>query len=142
MRSTSRIIVTFLPGLLPPLADLLEEFADPQTLRRDLQTLSKFYYTDMVRLLGEPLLHPNILEIIAIAKESKIADEVRLCTNGLLLWKMPDEFWQGLNRVEVSVYPDREMSPRSNCGSATRRPDGGARCSILVDLLRSPARNS
>jgi hypothetical protein len=90
-----------------------KEFADPQTLRRDLQTLSKFYHADMIRLLGgEPLLHPNVLEIIAIARESKIADEVRLCTNGLLLWEMPEEFWQGLDRVDVSVYPDREMTPK------------------------------
>ena len=101
-----------------------KEFADPQTLRCDLQTLSKFYHADMIRLLGgEPLLHPNILAIITIARESKIADEVGLCTNGLLLRTMPDEFWQGLDRVDVSVYPDREMTPKQlrSCHQKARR---------------------
>lgn len=34
---------------------------------------------------GEPTLHPNLLEMIAYAKEKDVADEVMLTTNGLLL---------------------------------------------------------
>jgi cyclic pyranopterin phosphate synthase len=91
---------------------LSKEFIDPDVLRDDLRILSKNYHADQIRLLGgEPLLHPKILDIIAIARESGIANQINICTNGLLLWKMPDEFWKALDRVDVSVYPDREMTP-------------------------------
>ena len=34
---------------------------------------------------GEPLLHPKIVEMVAIAKKAEIADEIKLVTNGVLL---------------------------------------------------------
>jgi organic radical activating enzyme len=103
---------------------LSKDFADPETLRSDLKTMAKYYHTKYTQLLGgEPLLHPNILSIIAVVRESGISDHVGVWTNGLLLWKMSDEFWKAVDGVTVSVYPGKEMTPKQvrTCHKKARR---------------------
>jgi cyclic pyranopterin phosphate synthase len=103
---------------------LSKDFVQPETLRSDLTTMAKYYHTRSVRLLGgEPLLHPDILAMIAVARESGISDHVEVWTNGLLLWRMPDEFWKAVDGVTVSVYPGKEMTPRQvrTCHQKARR---------------------
>ena len=103
---------------------LPKDYVEPDTLRSDLTTMAKFYHTRYVRLLGgEPLLHPNILSIIAVARESGISDKVEVWTNGLLLWKMTDEFWKAVDSVTVSVYPGKEMTAKQvrMCHKMARR---------------------
>jgi hypothetical protein len=72
---------------------------------------------------GEPLLHPDILSMIAVVRESGISDQVEVWTNGLLLWRMSDEFWKAVDGVTVSVYPGKEMTPRQvrTCHKKARR---------------------
>ncbi len=117
---------------------LSKDFVDPETLRSDLTTMAKYYHTKYARLLGgEPLLHPNILSIIALVRESGISDRVEVITNGLLLWKMSDEFWKAVNRVMVSVYPGKEMTPKQvrTCYKKARRH--GTRLTMaIVDEFR------
>ena len=103
---------------------LSKDFVDPETLRSDLTTMAKYYHSKYARLLGgEPLLHPNILSIIAVVRESGISDHVEVWTNGLLLWRMSDEFWRAVDGVTVSVYPGKEMTPKQvrTCHKKARR---------------------
>lgn len=90
---------------------LKRHFADPDAIFDDLSTLGIHYHARQLRLLGgEPLLHPNLLEIIDAARESGIADRIRILTNGTLLNRMSREFWKKVDEVSVSVYPGKEPS--------------------------------
>lgn len=83
----------------------------PAELERDLSILSKYYHADHVRLMGgEPLLHPDILDLIDITLKSGITEKIRIITNGTLLWKMPEIFWKKVQEVNVSVYPGKAMT--------------------------------
>ena len=67
----------------------LESFCD------DIRKLSEGLHASEMRLLGgEPLLNPEISTYIKEAKESGIANAVSITTNGLLLHKMDDDFWE------------------------------------------------
>lgn len=79
---------------------------DPDQLRLDLKLSKTILKPRFLKLTGgEPLLHPRLLECIWIAKESAIAPVVSVTTNGLLLDRMPAEFWNLLDAITVSVYP-------------------------------------
>ncbi len=63
---------------------------------------------------GEPLLHPQIVEILEVARRSGISRAVRLMTNGLRLHRMGDDFWRALDHLTVSNYssapiPEKHM---------------------------------
>jgi organic radical activating enzyme len=82
--------------------------ADPAEVRADLTALARHYRVDVVRLLGgEPLLHPDLEAVIAAVRESGIGERVCVVTNGLLLARMEPAFWQAVDRIELSLYPDR-----------------------------------
>jgi MoaA/NifB/PqqE/SkfB family radical SAM enzyme len=81
---------------LPP----VESFA------RDVSRLTGVLHANDIRLLGgEPLLHPDIVEFLKIARRSQIADRVMVTTNGLLLPSMPDAFWENVDFIWLSLYP-------------------------------------
>jgi GTP 3',8-cyclase len=85
-------------------------FELPESISRDLFVLSKNFRTECISLLGgEPLLHPDLLEIIDVIRKSGITDRIRVITNGLLLHKMSDQFWQKVDEVHVSLYPSHPM---------------------------------
>jgi len=82
-------------------------FASPDAFERDVSTLSKYLHARMVRLIGgEPLLHPDLLDFVRIARRSAIADYVEVGTNALLLARQPREFWQTVDSVQISLYPE------------------------------------
>jgi MoaA/NifB/PqqE/SkfB family radical SAM enzyme len=66
--------------------------------------LSSFYITG-----GEPLLHPQITDIFSVARRYFPETEIYFMTNGLLLLKMPETFWENLRQnnitINVSRYP-------------------------------------
>ena len=77
----------------------------------DLAILSKVFYVNHVRILGgEPLLHQDLKGVIKNVRRTGISDRIQVVTNGLLLWKMKDEFWENIDSVEISVYPGKEMA--------------------------------
>lgn len=55
---------------------------------------------------GEPLLHPEIVELAAIARRLQVAPVISLTTNGFLLSRMPDELWRAIDALTISLYPD------------------------------------
>jgi uncharacterized Fe-S cluster-containing radical SAM superfamily enzyme len=54
---------------------------------------------------GEPLLHPALPSFIRAARDSGIADEVWLWTNGLLLHAADPRLLESVDVVRVSLYP-------------------------------------
>ena len=53
-------------------------------------------------ILGEPLLHPSIIEIIKIARQN-FKGEINICTNGILVDKQSPEFFKACRDNEVSI---------------------------------------
>ncbi|MBP2167388.1 organic radical activating enzyme [Erwinia toletana] len=82
--------------------------AEPESVRRDLEILSRSYHASYVKIMGgEPLLHQNLVELINAVAASGVADEILLTTNGTLLHKSPEALWDVIDRLELSLYPGR-----------------------------------
>src|SRR5574342_243717 len=80
-------------------------FPELDQFEQSLHPLSKWLYADQIKFLGgEPLLNKNICRFIDVAKRSGMFGKIRVTTNGLLLSKAPDEFWQKVDVVEISHY--------------------------------------
>ncbi len=75
----------------------------------DLNALAKILHADVWGALGgEPLLNPKLVELLHIAKDSGISDEIEVWTNGLLLPKMPKAFWKApFDTIVLSIYPGK-----------------------------------
>ena len=87
-------------------------FMRPEQLAKDLAVLKPFVHCrQFFALGGEPLLHPKICEILDVITASGITDQNGVLTNGALLGRMPEEFWQKVKCLRISVYPklDRAM---------------------------------
>ncbi|MDC9607069.1 radical SAM protein [Xenorhabdus griffiniae] len=81
---------------------------DPGTMYRYLEVLSHSYHASYAKIMGgEPLLNPNLLELIKAVVNSGIADEILLTTNATLLHKAPDELWEAIDSLELSLYPSK-----------------------------------
>jgi MoaA/NifB/PqqE/SkfB family radical SAM enzyme len=52
---------------------------------------------------GEPLLHPRIIEFMETARENFPKANVLIFTNGLLLPKMKDEFWERCRELDIEL---------------------------------------
>ena len=88
---------------LSPISE--NKFVNLDHLDNDLNILSRYYRVEVMRLVGgEPLLHPELLEIIRIVRESNISKQIHIITNGSFLDKMPIKFWDAIDKVNVSVY--------------------------------------
>lgn len=86
--------------LLPP------KFAELESFTRDMEALSTVLEAGELKLAGgEPLQHPQILDFFRVAKELKIANRLILITNGVLLHKAPDELWDLIDGLWISIYP-------------------------------------
>lgn len=80
----------------------------PDVLEQDLASLSQFMHVRSFFLLGgEPLLHPQLLDLLDVANASPIADETCVLTNGQLLRNMPLEFWTKFDFLRISAYPSK-----------------------------------
>ncbi len=85
-------------------------FVSPYRVEKDLSILGKFYHPKYVSLQGgEPLLHPNLLDVIDAVRNSGISKCVKVLTNGHLLNRMPKEFWQSIDEVHISLYPSPNL---------------------------------
>jgi len=79
---------------------------DIEEFKRSLALLSRIARCGELRFVGgEPTLNRGICNFIRAAKESGVFERIRVITNGLLLSKMTDEFWQLADLVRISVYP-------------------------------------
>lgn len=85
-------------------------FLSVDEARRSVDFLARHVKADIFKLMGgEPTLHPRLVELLKIVKASGISEVLRLTTNGLLLHRMPDAFWESLDRLTVSNYSSCPM---------------------------------
>ncbi|MFE1936308.1 hypothetical protein ACFW95_39170 [Streptomyces sp. NPDC059474] len=88
------------------------ENADPAEVHGTLSLLSGSYHASYAKIMGgEPLLHPDIVGLIEAVRATGISDTILVATNGTLLHRVPDSFWQAVDSLEISVYPSRMISP-------------------------------
>lgn len=88
------------------------EFVDVEEFRRDMSRLSDIFggrLGHMYLIGGEPLLNPDIITLMKIARSSFTDGGIGIFTNGILLPKMSDEFWRACHDydigITVSEYP-------------------------------------
>jgi hypothetical protein len=85
---------------------MAQKFASLDEFEREIRALGEVLHAGRIKLMGgEPLLHPQLLEFIATAREVAVADQVFVLTNGVLLHTMPEAFWQAIDLLQVSRYP-------------------------------------
>lgn len=85
-------------------------YVDIEELRKDIKELSKKIDIKRIRILGgEPLLHPEVCNILVSAREIFPESEICIVTNGILLPQMGESFWKTLidERIalDISYYP-------------------------------------
>lgn len=87
-----------------PLAD--EIFLDTNSFRNDCKRIAELTGGDIKDLLllgGEPLLHPKVNKIIEISREFFVRGNISIVTNGLLLTKQLNEFWQTCKKNDIKI---------------------------------------
>lgn len=96
-------------GHFSPLAP--KGFLDIKTFERDLKRLHELLHGHIhcFELMGgESLLHPRLYDFIRLTAEY-VTGEKYLCTNGVLLNSMPDEFYQLCAEtdtiISITMYP-------------------------------------
>jgi hypothetical protein len=81
-------------------------FLSVEQIERDLLALKPILRCHSNQLVGgEPLLNPNIVEIMRLMKRVRMDLGTVVITNGTLLPRMPEEFWQEMEYLSISVYP-------------------------------------
>ncbi len=86
-----------------PFAD--EHFEEPEALGKQLALAARYMHADRLDIGGgEPLLHPDIVAVIAAARRSGVAGMLAVVTNGVLLERQGPEFWRSVDRVQISLY--------------------------------------
>ena len=79
----------------------------PKDVISDLSVLSRALSCIELRLVGgEPLLHPNIVDVVLAARSVRIAKRLTLVTNGTLLNSLDPEVWHHIDGMWVSIYPE------------------------------------
>lgn len=75
-------------------------------LERDAKRMSELFFdVPWIRILGgEPLMHPDIKEILKCYRKYFPDSEIDLCTNGLLVPKMDDKFWECIRKERISIH--------------------------------------
>jgi organic radical activating enzyme len=99
-----------------PLVD--NDYLNPDELEKDFKRLSELAgrKNENIELMGgEPLLHPKI-NIITEMSRKYFDGNISIVTNGILLTKMNEEFWQSCKRNKINIlvtsYPiklDRKL---------------------------------
>lgn len=91
------------------LSPIAEEYVlQPDEAERDLDALAKVGHWKLVCSQGgEPTLNPRINEFLELSARSGVADRVGILSNGMLLHKMPDSFWETCARLNVQLRVTR-----------------------------------
>ena len=89
-----------------------KRFVAMEDISRDLARMSELFGEDVERIGvmgGEPLLHPRLEQVLTEARRCFPATTIQVVTNGILLLKQADSFWDACRRqrivVVVTKYP-------------------------------------
>jgi len=89
---------------LSPLAE--EKFLSLEIFERDCRRISELtsrHIKEISLLGGEPLLHPKIIDFIEIARKYFKKGKIQIATNGILLLKQSDLFWETLKKNDIRL---------------------------------------
>ena len=77
-----------------------------EELESDAKRMAELFYdVPWIRILGgEPLMHPDINKVLKCYRACFPDSEIDLCTNGLLIPKMGDEFWKCVEENRISIH--------------------------------------
>lgn len=79
----------------------------PDALAQELTVAARVLSPTWFKLVGgEPLLHPDLMECVDVARRSNIAPILSVTTNGFLLPRQPLEFWRQIDALTISLYPN------------------------------------
>jgi MoaA/NifB/PqqE/SkfB family radical SAM enzyme len=84
-----------------------EVFLDVAEYEKDIKRLSDLTAGSLeaIKLVGgEPLLHPDICEILRLTRKHFPFSRIPLITNGILLLSMSEEFWQCLADERILLH--------------------------------------
>lgn len=87
-----------------------EVFADIDVVERDCARISELSggRVNEVQLLGgEPLLHPQVTDFFEIVRKYFPDTPVKIVTNGLLLLKQRDHFWESCKKNNIQIVVTR-----------------------------------
>lgn len=83
------------------------QFASLKSFKKDVKSLSKVYHVRRFRFEGgEPLLNKNILLFLDVVRNSSIADQLHVHTNGALLNRADEALFREIDILTISRYPD------------------------------------
>jgi MoaA/NifB/PqqE/SkfB family radical SAM enzyme len=91
-----------------PLAD--KTFLNIDTYRKDIEKIAELTHNNLDLFYitgGEPLLHPQISDIIIIADQYFPKTAKQIFTNGILLLNMPDLFWETCQKTKIQICLSR-----------------------------------
>ncbi|UQZ90395.1 radical SAM protein [Deltaproteobacteria bacterium Smac51] len=83
-----------------------EGFTDVDKYERDLIRLSELFGDDVSSITlvgGEPLMHPQLIEFIKRSRRHFPKTGLGLFTNGILLTRMPAQFWEACRDEKVVI---------------------------------------
>ncbi len=85
---------------------LRKRFTEVATVARDLRALAGVLSARELRIAGgEPLLHPELEQIIGTVRRIGIAERIVVITNGALLHRSDLRFLRTIDELRVSIYP-------------------------------------
>jgi MoaA/NifB/PqqE/SkfB family radical SAM enzyme len=83
-----------------------ERFIDVKIFEQDCVCLSRLGKENIEQIKmfgGEPLLHPQLYELMSIARKYFDNSDINILTNGILLLKQTDQFWQSCKKNNVKI---------------------------------------
>jgi len=102
-----------------------------QELQRDLYAVAEHIYADRIHVFGgEPLLHPDLCNVLRTVRESGIAHEVSITTNGQAFTALNEECWAYLDSLQVTSYLGK-LSMENMCAIKSECDRRGKGCSFL-----------
>lgn len=84
-----------------------------ETFVKDLRRLSEVMRVRRFRFVGgEPLLNPAIINFVSAVRDSRICESIEVVSNGVLLDRVPDEFYRKIDSLKISRYPDSRCNEK------------------------------
>lgn len=83
-----------------------ERFVPLESIQKDVFRMAELTNgdVDLIGIMGgEPLLHPDLLDIIAVARKALPKTWIRVVTNGILLLQMKEDFWQCCRDNDITI---------------------------------------
>ena len=88
-----------------------EGFSSLENFTRDVRVLATCMKINYLRFIGgEPTLHPQFVDFCKVAKDSGLADYVSVATNGLSLMSQSAEFWEVVDLINLTMYPNTNVN--------------------------------